>query len=349
MCNLAGYTGSRQAAPILIEMLRRQEGLDCGFFTGIATMHAGKIYYAKVCGDLEQLLSRTDASSLPGTTGIIHSRTPGKPDDNWAHPFVTKQNGEIICAFVTNGIMGCKEAECEAAFLAHARMLMEEGFPFTSRRPSGRGRLDMGDGTMIHPTEVQAHYTAKGILEGMTSVDAMEHTFTQQKKEGAALLLSLTCPDAITWTRTSFPLEAAFADHGAYIATSPQGFPEDAGETMILPALSSGLLTKESYTCKKYAHPPFTVAPITPEIWNKAYTEITKALKEPCHLYDLPWGAITEAFAPADCTQRNTVVYCVLAELAKKGLLEEEIRRVPHREGELTAPSRYMWLKKDHT
>ena len=35
MCNIAGYIGTKQAAPIIIEMLRKQEPWDSGFYTGI--------------------------------------------------------------------------------------------------------------------------------------------------------------------------------------------------------------------------------------------------------------------------------------------------------------------------
>ena len=44
MCNIAGYAGKCAAAPILIEMLRKEEGFDGGFYTGIATVHEGKIH-----------------------------------------------------------------------------------------------------------------------------------------------------------------------------------------------------------------------------------------------------------------------------------------------------------------
>jgi glucosamine 6-phosphate synthetase-like amidotransferase/phosphosugar isomerase protein len=43
MCNIAGYIGSKQAAPIIVEMLRKQEGWDSGYYTGIATIHDGKL------------------------------------------------------------------------------------------------------------------------------------------------------------------------------------------------------------------------------------------------------------------------------------------------------------------
>ena len=41
MCNIAGYVGNKPAAPILLEMLRNQEGLAGGYYTGIATRHEG--------------------------------------------------------------------------------------------------------------------------------------------------------------------------------------------------------------------------------------------------------------------------------------------------------------------
>ena len=55
MCNIAGYAGHRQAAPILLEILRRQEPFDGNMSTGIATIHEGRLYYAKLTGDMERL------------------------------------------------------------------------------------------------------------------------------------------------------------------------------------------------------------------------------------------------------------------------------------------------------
>ena len=44
MCNIAGYAGNKQAAPILLEMLRKQELYDGDMSTGVATIHEGKLY-----------------------------------------------------------------------------------------------------------------------------------------------------------------------------------------------------------------------------------------------------------------------------------------------------------------
>ena len=52
MCNIAGYSGSRQAASILLEMLRKQQPYDGDMSTGVATIHEGKLYYKKLVGDV---------------------------------------------------------------------------------------------------------------------------------------------------------------------------------------------------------------------------------------------------------------------------------------------------------
>ena len=89
MCNIAGYVGDRRAAPILIEMMKREEGFDAGHYTGIATISEGRIHCAKVVGDVRRLLETTNAMDLPGNIGVIHGRTPGFGGRSWAHPFLS--------------------------------------------------------------------------------------------------------------------------------------------------------------------------------------------------------------------------------------------------------------------
>ena len=119
MCIIAGYTGKRAAAPILIEMLKKTEYIDGGLSTGIATIHEGKLYMRKVVGDVDTLLRETDVLSLPGTTGIIHSRTAGDHVET-AHPFLS-DDGEL--ALVSNGTSwGCAN---EAFFEAENKRMNE--------------------------------------------------------------------------------------------------------------------------------------------------------------------------------------------------------------------------------
>lgn len=85
MCNIAGYVGTKKAAPILVEMLRKQEGWDAGYYTGIATIHEGEFFMEKGVGSLAMLLERKDVTKLPGNIGFIHGRSRAAEGDAYAH------------------------------------------------------------------------------------------------------------------------------------------------------------------------------------------------------------------------------------------------------------------------
>ena len=90
MCVISGYIGNEPAAPILLKILERQEGMAAGFYSGIATIHEGRLHYRKIVGSVAELVKNTDARDLPGTIGIAHGRTPCGGDATWAHPFVDR-------------------------------------------------------------------------------------------------------------------------------------------------------------------------------------------------------------------------------------------------------------------
>ena len=127
MCNIAGYVGEKEAAPILIELFRKQEGLFGGFFTGIATHDGARLDYCKIQGELKILLNETNAASLKGKMGIAHSRTPSGGDSLWAHPFVTERDGAVKMCYLANGNGGILAHRIpEAASVAD--QLEKEGF-----------------------------------------------------------------------------------------------------------------------------------------------------------------------------------------------------------------------------
>ena len=105
MCGIVGYTGSRQAAPVLLNGLEKLEyrGYDSA---GIAVRgDSGKITLVKAKGRLKNLIEKTDAGrTVLGTCGIGHTRwaTHGEPAEVHAHPHF---NDEKTIIGVHNGII----------------------------------------------------------------------------------------------------------------------------------------------------------------------------------------------------------------------------------------------------
>ena len=92
MCGIVGYTGEKQAAPILLDGLKRLEyrGYDSA---GLAVRDGDALAeVVKATGKLYHLADKTDQGrSLPGNCGIGHTRwaTHGDPSLINAHPHVS--------------------------------------------------------------------------------------------------------------------------------------------------------------------------------------------------------------------------------------------------------------------
>ena len=99
MCNIAGYSGSKQAAPILLEMIRKQQYYDGDVSTGVATIHEGKIHYRKIVGDVDTIIRETDVLDLPGTARMNFPGT--QSDDNWTwraeKDYISEKLAEKLC------------------------------------------------------------------------------------------------------------------------------------------------------------------------------------------------------------------------------------------------------------
>jgi glucosamine--fructose-6-phosphate aminotransferase (isomerizing) len=134
MCGIVGYIGDKNAAPILIEGLKRLEyrGYDSA---GIALLN-GRLELHKCKGKVADLERRLPADLLYATTGIGHTRwaTHGEPNDINAHPHTS---GDGTIAIIHNGIIEnyaairtellrkghCFKGETDTEVLAH---LIEE-------------------------------------------------------------------------------------------------------------------------------------------------------------------------------------------------------------------------------
>ena len=103
MCGIVGYTGPRQAYPVILKGLKRLEyrGYDS---SGVAWIKDGKLSVHKKKGKVAELEDYLVGKDVDAHIGIGHTRwaTHGEPSDRNAHPH-TSANGQF--AMIHNGII----------------------------------------------------------------------------------------------------------------------------------------------------------------------------------------------------------------------------------------------------
>ena len=103
MCGIVGYTGPKQAYPIILKGLKRLEyrGYDS---SGVALLRNGLLSVHKKKGKVAELEEYLIGKNVEANIGIGHTRwaTHGEPSDRNAHPH-TSANGRF--AMIHNGII----------------------------------------------------------------------------------------------------------------------------------------------------------------------------------------------------------------------------------------------------
>ncbi len=121
MCGIVGYTGPREAYPVILKGLKRLEyrGYDS---SGVALLNGDlKVYKKK--GKVSELEESVVGKDMHAFTGIGHTRwaTHGEPSDRNAHPHLSA-SGQI--AMIHNGII--------ENYAAIKRELINKGYHFKS-------------------------------------------------------------------------------------------------------------------------------------------------------------------------------------------------------------------------
>ena len=336
MCNLAGYVGDDRAAPVLLEMMARQEGFAGGYYSGIATIADGKLHHAKVVGDVATLRQQTDAGDLPGTVGIAHSRSKSGGDVEWAHPFLDCA-GRM--AYVANGHGGCLQDEANRT--AVAQRLADAGHGLRSRAQGAIGSYPvLTDGTCVHMSDVMCHLIESLVDECGSPSEAMRCAFMAMPAEIVGLMVHEDMPDCVVASRFNQPLMIGRSDTATYAATTALAFP-DAGIDWVatMPTLSTAAIHRERIEVRPFRSPASKVAHVLP--WGQGAQRVLDQLSEgePKGL-----GALTRATAdlwPTDSApQKAMMVYEILRGLYAEGRIAFDDVRVPGAIEGMTAPSR---------
>ncbi len=268
MCTLAAYIGNEQAAPILLRMMGNEIGYASGHYTGLATIHEGKLYYAKVCGDLDELLRRTDAMNLPGTVGIIHSRTPGIPSDEWAHPFISTHE-EV--AYVANGAAGMFDGTRDFASIYARLTAAGDVFRTVTDDPNvSKSYPRTPDGRAIHTSDLLCGMIAENHLrKGMDLAAAMGAAYEEAPSEVVGLCVSVKEPDSVAACRICMPLMWGRKNGAGYLATTALAFEDEHLDNIsAVPSVSTVSMKRDSITYKPLGEPLSRMC--VPMPWAKA-------------------------------------------------------------------------------
>ena len=179
MCGIVGFTGKQNAAPILLEGLKKLEyrGYDSA---GIAVAQDGRIAISKVSGRIANLCNKTeDGKALPGFSGIGHTRwaTHGAPTDVNAHPHMSCDGRFSV---VHNGII--------ENYMALREELTASGYTFSSQTDTE---------VIVHLIEMYYHGNFK---------EAVMRATSRLTGSYALGVLCADCPGKIMAVREASPL-----------------------------------------------------------------------------------------------------------------------------------------------
>lgn len=196
MCGIVGYTGSEQAAPILLDGLSKLEyrGYDSA---GLAVRDGElPVQVVKAKGRLKVLDEKTDGgAALHGTCGIGHTRwaTHGEPSENNAHPHIS-DDGNVTG--VHNGII--------ENYQELKDKLVRKGYTFYSSTD-----------TEVAIKLIDYYYKK---YEG-TPVDAINHAMVRIRGSYALAVMFQAYPGEIYVARKDSPMILGVEDGASYIAS----------------------------------------------------------------------------------------------------------------------------------
>ncbi len=198
MCGIVGFTGDRQAAPILLECLSKLEyrGYDSA---GIAVRDKdAEPVVVKAKGRLKALMEKTnDGAAVKGSCGIGHTRwaTHGEPSELNAHPHCSDDHNVVG---VHNGIIeNYRELKDK---------LTRKGYIFYSETD-----------TEVAVKLVDYYYKKYE----HTPVDAINHAMVRMRGSYAFAFMFKDYPGEIFAARKDNPMIIGIADGESFLASDP--------------------------------------------------------------------------------------------------------------------------------
>ncbi len=232
MCGIVGFTGRREASPVLLEGLRRLEyrGYDSA---GLITSTGNELHLRKKAGRLAELRKHVAAYPAPGCHGISHTRwaTHGGATDRNAHPHMSA-SGDI--ALVHNGVI--------------------ENYASLKRQLQASGVLFRSD----TDTEVLAHLIGRFYHGDL--VAAVRQALTHVKGTYGLAVMAKAEPGMIVGARLGSPLVIGVGAEGTYLASDANALAGFAEKVVYLTDRQICALTETDWEIRDHDLAPVSVA-----------------------------------------------------------------------------------------
>lgn len=222
MCGIIGYIGNREAAPLMIEGLKRLEyrGYDSA---GFCTVSNNQTLIQKDVGKIHEVEKKINLNGLNGNIGISHCRwsTHGGVTKENAHPHTDCKN---MISIVHNGII--------ENFSELKEKLMEKGHKFSSSTD----------------TEVIAH-----LIEENYNGSIEEATRKALKQVEGSYALGIVCakePQKLVAARNESPLILGIGKEENFIASDVPAILKHTNRVIYLENNEMAILTKNGFEIK---------------------------------------------------------------------------------------------------
>ena len=195
MCGIVGYIGDDEAAPILLESLKRLEyrGYDSA---GVVTLKNNDFNLSRSVGKLSNLINQVEKNPIKGRLGIGHTRwaTHGGVTHKNTHPHVAL--GRV--GIVHNGII--------------------ENYEEIKNRLSNKGYKFLSD----TDSEVLAHLFVEALEKKLSPVESIKKVLSQIKGAFAFAIIAKDFSDTIMVARNASPLVIGIENKNCFVASDAQ-------------------------------------------------------------------------------------------------------------------------------
>ncbi|HEV3384328.1 MAG TPA: glutamine--fructose-6-phosphate transaminase (isomerizing), partial [Gemmata sp.] len=232
MCGIVGFTGNREASPVLLEGLRRLEyrGYDSA---GMVTGTGNELHLRKKAGRLGELGKLVASHPAPGCYGISHTRwaTHGGATDRNAHPHMDA-TGNI--ALVHNGVI--------ENFTTLKNQLLSGGITF--RSDTDTEVLAQLIGHYYHGDLVAAVRQSLSLIKGTYGI----------------AVVAKTEPGLVVGARLGSPLVVGMGVDGTYLASDANALAGYADKVVYLNDKQLCVLNGNDWEIRDQDHAPAEVS-----------------------------------------------------------------------------------------